>query len=41
MNYLRIAGLHISLDPVLLAAIIPIKTYSNTEADKDKILKEK
>ena len=27
-------------DPVLLAAIIPIKNYSNTEADKDKILKE-
>ena len=29
------------IDPVLLlAAIVPIKSYSNTEADKDKILKE-
>ena len=27
-------------DPLLLVAIIPIKSYSNTEADKDKILKE-
>ena len=28
------------LDPVWLAALIPIKTYSNGEADKDQILKE-
>jgi len=26
--------------PFLFAAIIPIKSYSNTEADKDKIIKE-
>jgi len=32
--------LHYSLDPWLLAAIIPIKIYSNAEADKSKILKE-
>jgi len=28
------------MDPFLLAAIIPIKSYSNAEADKAKILKE-
>ena len=28
------------LDPVWLAALIPIKTYYNGEADKDQILKE-
>jgi len=28
------------MDPLLLCAIIPIKVYSNAEADKDKILKE-
>jgi len=28
------------IDPVLLCAIIPIKSYSNAEADKSKILKE-
>jgi hypothetical protein len=27
-------------DPFVLAAIIPIKTYSNAEADKKKILSE-
>ena len=27
-------------DPFLLAAIIPIKTYSNAEADKDTILSD-
>jgi hypothetical protein len=27
-------------DPVLLCAFIPIKSYSNAEADKSKILKE-
>jgi hypothetical protein len=31
---------YLNIDPLLLAAIIPIKSYSNTEADKDKILKE-
>jgi len=30
----------LSLDSVLLCAIIPIKTYYNTETDKDKILTE-
>jgi len=36
-----IAGLHGWIDPfLLLAAMVPIKNYSNTEADKDKILKE-
>ena len=29
-----------SIDPLLLAVIIPIKTYSNAEADKAIILKE-
>ena len=28
------------LNPVLLAAIVPIKSYSNAEADKDKILSD-
>lgn len=28
------------IDPFLLCAIIPIKSYSNAEADKGKILKE-
>ena len=28
------------IDPFLLAAIVPIKSYSNAEADKDTILKE-
>jgi hypothetical protein len=28
------------IDPLLLAAFVPIKIYSNTEADKSKILKE-
>src|SRR5437588_4644330 len=28
------------MDPFLLCAIIPIKSYSNTEADKDKILSD-
>jgi len=32
-------GIWFDIDPVLLAAI-PIKIYSNAEADKDKILKE-
>ena len=35
-----IAGYISFIDPVLLCAIIPIKTYSNTEADKSTILKE-
>jgi len=28
------------IDPCLLAALIPIKSYSNAGAEKDKILKE-
>ena len=28
------------IDPVLLAAFVPIKNYSNAEADKDKILSD-
>jgi hypothetical protein len=28
------------MDPFLLAAIIPIKSYSNAEADKAKILQD-
>jgi hypothetical protein len=28
------------IDPFLLCAIIPIKSYSNAEADKGKILSE-
>jgi len=40
-NYLLQWGLHISQEiPCLFAAIIPIKSYSNAEADKDKIFKE-
>ena len=35
-----IAGYISFIDAVLLCAIIPIKTYSNTEADKSTILKE-
>jgi len=31
---------YIGFDSLLLAAIIPIKTYSNAETDKAKILKE-
>ena len=30
--------LHLYIDPWVLAAIIPIKTYSNAEQDKSKIL---
>jgi hypothetical protein len=35
-----IVGVHYFSNPFLLCAIIPIKTYSNAEADKAKILKE-
>jgi hypothetical protein len=35
-----IAGLHYFSDPFLLAALIPIKIYSNAEAEKALILKE-
>jgi len=35
-----IVGLHYLSDPFLLAAIIPIKIYSNAEADKGKILSD-
>ena|SRR5437588_3557139 len=31
---------HYFSDPFLLAAMVPIKSYSNAEADKSKILKE-
>jgi len=31
---------YLLIDPVLFAAIIPIKTYSNVEQDKDKILSD-
>ena len=41
LNYLLYAGLHlVSINPFLLAALIPIKIYSNAEAEKDKILKD-
>jgi len=40
-EYIYYSGLHyFGIDPVWLAAIIPIKTYSNAEADKVTILKE-
>jgi group I intron endonuclease len=35
-----IVELHYFSDPFLLAAMVPIKIYSNAEADKEKILKE-
>ena len=36
-----IAGYHlVSINPFLLAAIIPIKIYTNAEADKAQILKD-
>ena len=41
-EFSTIVGLHyLRIDYVLLlAAIIPIKSYSNAEIDKDKILKD-
>jgi len=35
-----IVALHYFTDPFLLAAMVPIKIYSNTEADKDTILSD-
>ena len=40
IHFVGIDLLHLQIDPVLLCAIIPIKSYSNAEADKKKIIKE-
>ncbi len=42
MGYILVGSITtlFDIDPFLLCAIIPIKSYSNAEADKDKILSE-
>ena len=39
-SYFLVGSITFDIDPFLLCAIIPIKSYSNAEADKGKILSE-
>lgn len=40
ISYFLVGSITFDIDPFLLCAIIPIKNYSNAEADKGKILSE-